>query len=371
MTLIQRRTLLLHTLSLGLLVVSGSRAADGPLPRVRLAEDRRSFVLGDSGQTFVPWGFNYDHDEQGRLLEDYWTTEWAKVDADFREMRQLGANVVRVHLQLGRFMDGPAHANADALKQLTRLIALAEGLGVYLDLTGLGCYHKRDVPPWYDALGESDRWAVQTRFWEAVAQCGATSPAIFCYDLMNEPVVPGGERLPGAWLGPEFAGSSFVQFITLNQAGRPREKIAVEWIRTLTAGIRRHDRQRLITVGLVPWSLERPGLTSGFPPEKIAADVDFIAVHLYPERAKIDGALKTLTGFAVGKPVVLEETAPLTCTPQELDQFLERSQKIAPGCIGFYWGKTSEECRRSTAVEDRLMAGWLEVFQKHRPAARP
>ena len=40
---------------------------------------------------------------------------------------------------------------------------------LYLDLTGLACYHKKDVPAWYDALSEQDRWEVQARFWEAVA----------------------------------------------------------------------------------------------------------------------------------------------------------------------------------------------------------
>jgi len=44
------------------------------------------------------------------------------------------------------------------------------------------------------------------------------SPAIFCYDLMNEPVVPGGKtqggRLAGAPLSPE---KHFVQVITLDQ----------------------------------------------------------------------------------------------------------------------------------------------------------
>src|SRR5688572_15214992 len=65
------------------------------------------FVLEGSGAPFVPWGFNYDHDEKGRLLEDYWEAEWPKVESDFVEMKSLGANVVRIHLQLGKFLDGP------------------------------------------------------------------------------------------------------------------------------------------------------------------------------------------------------------------------------------------------------------------------
>jgi hypothetical protein len=63
---------------------------------------------------------------------------------------------------------------------------LAEQTGLYLDLTGLGCYHKQDVPQWYDKLTEQDRWAAQAVFWETVAKTCAHSPAIFCYDLLSE-----------------------------------------------------------------------------------------------------------------------------------------------------------------------------------------
>jgi hypothetical protein len=47
----------------------------GEMEHVRVADDQRSFVLSDSNAMFVPWGFNYDHDHQGRLLEDYWGKE--------------------------------------------------------------------------------------------------------------------------------------------------------------------------------------------------------------------------------------------------------------------------------------------------------
>ena len=42
--------------------------ADSPMGRVRVAEDRASFVVGPSGARFVPRGFNYDRDERGRLF---------------------------------------------------------------------------------------------------------------------------------------------------------------------------------------------------------------------------------------------------------------------------------------------------------------
>ena len=44
------------------------------------------------------------------------------------------------------------------MDRLTKIIALAEKERLYLDLTGLGCYHKKDVPGWYDKLAEKERW---------------------------------------------------------------------------------------------------------------------------------------------------------------------------------------------------------------------
>jgi hypothetical protein len=331
---------------------------------VRLSEDGQGFALEGQISPFVPWGFNYDHDEQGRLLEDYWEAEWAKVEEDFQEMKELAANVVRIHLQFARFMQKPDMPNDAALDRLVRLTKLAERLNLYLDVTGLGCYHKKDVPVWYDELSEKDRWDAQARFWEAIARRCAESPAIFCYDLMNEPVVPGGRRKPGEWLGPPFAGKYFVQFITLDQADRPRPTIARQWIQHLAAAIRKHDTRHLITVGLVSWSLDRPGLTSGFVPEEVVRDLDFLSVHLYLEKSGLDEAMNTLRGFAIGKPVIIEEMFPLKCSVPELERFVDESRAVAAGWLGFYWGRTPDECRRSKTPADALMLGWLELFQK-------
>jgi hypothetical protein len=50
-------------------------AAPAPPARIVLSADRSHFVLEGSGARFVPWGFNYDHDRDGRLLEDYWEAQ--------------------------------------------------------------------------------------------------------------------------------------------------------------------------------------------------------------------------------------------------------------------------------------------------------
>src|SRR5262245_58416361 len=252
--------------------------AAAEMSRVRVADDRRGFVLEGTGQQFVVWGFNYDHDEKGRLIEDYWESEWPKVEEDFREMKALGANVVRVHLQFGKFVPEKDRPDTKALDRLGRLLELAEKTGLYLDLTGLGCYHKKDVPAWYDAMSETERWAAQAAFWEAVAKTCAKSPMVFCYDLMNEPVSAGGKRTD--WLGGAFGDKHFVQFITRDLGERRNHEAAKAWIDQLAAAIRKHDTKHLITVGMVDWSLDRPGLKSGFFPEKVAGSLDFICVHI-------------------------------------------------------------------------------------------
>jgi len=48
----------------------------------------------------------------------------------------------------------------------------------------------------------------------------------------------------------------------------------------------------------------------------------------------------------------------------ELGRFIEESGRYACGWIGFYWGKTPEECRASGQIADALTSGWLEFFQE-------
>ncbi len=334
---------------------------ESALERVRVSDDGDHFVLTDSGKRFVIWGVNYDRDTNLRLLEEYWIDEWDSVVAHFGQMRNLGANAVRVHLQVASFMDGPDEVNRESLGQLARLIDLAERKGLYLNITGLGSYHKHEVPEWYDAMKESDRWAVQVRFWEAVAATGAGRSAVFCYNLMNEPVITEGEE----WLpGDGFAGKHYVQRITRDRAGRDRLEVAAAWAGTLVEAIRKHDQEALITVGVIPWAHVWPNARPGFYSDEVKDHFDFASVHFYPRSGEIDRALEALAVYEVGMPLVIEEMAPMYCTLDELAEFIERSRGIADGWFGFYWGKTIEEYRGETNDDKAaLMVKWLEYFR--------
>ena len=331
---------------------------------VQLSNDQRSFIKVSDATPFTPWGFNYDHDENGRLLEDYWKEEWQKVREDFQEMKDLGANVVRIHLQFGKFMREDGEPNASELDKLVDIIELAEQTGLYLNITGLGCYHKKDVPAWYNEFSEKDRWDMQARFWEAIAKTCARSPAVFCYDLMNEPVLPGADKTETEWLLGEFGGKYFVQRISLDLAGRSRQQVAKQWVDHLVAAIRKHDRRHLITVGVIPWVHVWPNAKPLFYSAEVAENLDFASVHFYPKSGEIDKALAALKAYNIGKPVVIEEMFPLKCSGQSLREFILSSRDDAHGWISFYWGKKIGEYTKDDGIAGAITKEWLVVFRE-------
>ncbi len=336
--------------------------ADGRLELIEVSPDGAHFVGAETGERFLAWGCNYDHDESGRLLDDYWIDEWERVEEDFAEMRELGADLVRIHLQLGRFMRSPNEPDPAALDQLRRLLQLAEETSLYLDITGLGCYHKQDTPEWYDSLPEDQRWAVQARFWEAVAEACAGSDAVFCYDLMNEPIVPG--AVETEWLAGEFGGTHFVQRLTLDLAGRAQEQVAKAWVETLVSAIRSRDPRHMVTVGVIPWALPFPKAKPLLYSPSVAAMLDFVSVHFYPKTGEIDKALEALAVYDIGKPIVIEEIFPLSCSADDVCEFIDRSKPIVDGWVSFYWGTTSEEYAQQEGLPAAIKAEWLTRFRE-------
>jgi len=348
---------------------SKSAVADGTaLGLIRPDKDGSGFLLSRSDRKFLVWGVNYDHDSSGRLLEDDWLSEWPTVVDDFEEIKSLGANPVRIHLQTAKFIKTPTEPNEASLKQLVRLVKLAERTGLYLDITGLGCYHRKDVPEWYDAMDETARWDVQAMFWQSVAGTCADSPAIFCYDLMNEPILPGAGKAETEWLAGELGGKYFVQRITLDLAGRSREQVAGAWVDKLTAAIRKVDERHMVTVGVIPWAHVWPNAKPLFYSDQVGRNLDFASVHFYPKKGEVQKALRALAVYDVGKPLVIEEMFPLSCSIVELDEFIDGSRNIADGWISFYWGRTIEEyATGETDIAGAIIKNWLEHFRSKAP----
>lgn len=346
--------------------LTGGDSGMAPLEWIRPGKDGKHFVGTESGKRFVVWGVNYDHDDAGRLIEDYWEKEWATIVEDFGEIKALGANLVRVHLQLGKFMDSADSPNTANLARLGGLVRLAEKTGLYLDVTGLGCYHKKDVPAWYDRLGEAERWDVQERFWQAVAGVCKDSPAIFCYDLMNEPILPGGKK-EAEWLAGELGGKFFVQRLALDLAARTREEVARRWVKKLTTAIRTIDDRHMITVGVIPWAQVFKGAKPLMNAPGVGDPLDFVSVHFYPKKGDVAGSLEALKVYQVGKPLLVEEIFPLGCSIEEAGEFMRGARDICDGWVSFYWGKTIEENEKAGDIKGALVAQWLRYFRDKAP----
>jgi hypothetical protein len=330
-----------------LCLTPGGSAAAAPLPEV----ERQGSDLVAAGERFQAWGFNYGLRQRYPILRYFdrpTEQRLRQVVGDMREARRLGANTLRVYLEIKSFMRGPNQPRRHALAALSTLLDKAEKLHVYLDLTGNLVW--RAPPPWYDALPEQARWAVQARFWRAVARVAQGSPAVLVYELTSEPVVHDSEH----WYGGELDGYTFIQRIVRETSGRDPSELARRWISLLTKSIRAHDRRHLIGIGLLPFG-------GPFGPANIADLIDVLLVHEYPEDGREHEAISLVRDFAArGKPVVLGETAPLLGTPDTWSAFLTGCSGFLDGYLFFYDGRTPKEV--GTTPADAWYAAAIKQF---------
>lgn len=358
---------------LGSLLVAGpGNAGETPpepnMPRVRLSKDGTHFILAGTEQKFVPWGFNYLGSFE-KLAEDDWDTPegWQRIDTDFGEMRKLGANVVRWHLQFETFVKAPDQVDAAQLVRLKALLEVAQKHHLYLDLTGLNCFRLKRIPAWFDALPENERWLVQAKFWEAVAKTCTGDSVVFCYDLMNEPVINEPRKDEHPWVGGELGGFHFVQRISNKLGGRDSKDIAAAWVKSQVEAIRRHDPATLTTVGVIPWAFVWATAKPIFYSPQAARHLDFVSIHVYPAPNQLEKELAALAVYDIGKPLVIEETFPLACSIADLDKFIDAASDRVDGWVSHYFGHTVAEHRAGAEPSGPLVAEFLEYWMKKGP----
>ena len=97
-----------------------------------------------------------------------------------------------------------------------------------------------------------------------------------------------------------------------------------------------------------------------------------MSVHIYPEKGKVDDAIEVLKKFAVGKPVVVEETFNLTCSTPELEEFLAKSRPIAAGWMGHYDGMPIDELealkqKKTITISQAIYLDFLDLFRRMGP----
>lgn len=350
------RPLIRGSLLIALASLTGGAWAAG-METVKIAPDKTGFVLHPSGDRYIPWGHNYASvDIMERLANDP-----ARVEREFAEMKAAGTTVARIHPEMPRILAGRDQADPRALEQLSRLLKIAENSGIYLKITGLACYKIKDRLAWYDAMDEQDRWRMQAFFWETIARTCAESPAVFAYDLVNEPAAAG--KPADGWYMGKMGDVEFCQRLSLDPGHRNGDDIFREWTKCMVAAIRKHDRTHLITMGMLPF----PGAYKA-----AAEQIDFVSPHLYPKTGKVDDEIKLLKQFDWGKPIVIGETFPLSCGADDERVFLLNSRDFAHGWIG-HWPDESPatlaELKRTgkATIHNAIWLSWVDLFKEIGP----
>jgi hypothetical protein len=345
-----RRLIIASLLLVLVFLARGARAAE--METVKIAPDNKGFIVSPSGTRYVPWGHNYASvDILERLAKNP-----ERVEREFAEMKAAGTTVARIHPEMPRILTGPDKVDPQALDQLKKLLQIAEKSGIHLKITGLACYRIKDRAAWYDSLAEQERWKAQAFFWETIAQTCAKSPAVFAYDLVNEPAAAG--KLSDGWYTGRMGDVEFCQRLSLDPGERNGDDIFREWTKRMVAAIRKHDQTHLVTMGMLPF----PGAY------KVAAEqLDFVSPHLYPKAGKVDDEIKLLQQFDWGKPIVIGETFPLSCGADDERDFLLKSRKFAHGWIG-HWPEESPaelaELKKTgkATIHNAIWLSWVELF---------
>ncbi|TWU18529.1 glycerophosphodiester phosphodiesterase family protein [Allorhodopirellula heiligendammensis] len=330
---------------------------ESTLETVQVDPDAGGFILHPSRKRYVPWGHNYASvDLMERLANDP-----ARVQREFTEMRAAGTTVARVHPEMPRLMKGPQEADPEGLALLRRLLGIAQGAGIHLMITGLACYQIDDRMAWYDSLEEAQRWETQAFFWQTIARTCADSPAVFAYDLVNEPGAIGTPE-EGWYLG-RMGYVEFCQRLSLDAQERNGDEIFRQWTRKMVAAIRSQDQTHLITLGMLPF----PGVY------KVAAEeLDFVSPHLYPKTDKVDAEIELLKKYDWGKPIVIGETFPLSCSVDDERDFLLKSHGIADGWIGHWPDESPTELTRlqesgTATIHNAIWLSWVNLFRELGP----
>ena len=336
----------------GCSTISGDRG--GPkMGLIAASPDGNGFTELDSGRPFVPFGTNYYDPNTGWPPKVWQRFDPNRVSEHFAVMKNLGVNCARVFLAASAFQPDVNSVDEESLRKLDTLIRIARRSGIRLILTGPDHWEGR--PDYWEPdrfAGEPALRALET-FWETVAARYRGEPAIFAWDLLNEPQMPWfvetwepkwnawleakyGDRagLKAAWTDELKEAESWGRIAVADDeadAGNPRlldwqrfrEHLADEWVRRQVEIIRRVDPTHPITVGYIQWSypIIRPGdpsLYAAFNPHRQAQWLDFISVHFYPLMGRPFGSkrnwdnnlayLQSILAYChAGKPVVLSE----------------------------------------------------------------
>lgn len=325
-------------------------AAAATMPRITVHGDR----LYAGTRPWRAWGLNWgigDHEPVVAYFDDPTSANLTVLRTELRTARGMGANSMRIYLQLGQVMATPTRPRQRSLVALERLLALAQSDRIYLDITGDLVWRPDRAPGWYDKMRWPARWQVQARFWKAVARAASSSSAVLCYELTSEPIVA---STPGYYYG-RIGRWWFMQSIA-TATGRHADQLARSWTRLMAGAVRSQD-DRPVSIGLLPRT------TGPFAPANVADLLDMLIIHEYPATGEAPKAVSVIRCFASAhKPVLVGETFMLNDDAVTERAFLTGAAPYITGVFQFFDGRDPSVVQPHT-VSDAVYRAGIQQFR--------
>lgn len=339
----------------GTLMMAFATGTLAAMPFIELDPDSTTaFRERNTHRPFVSIGVNYFDPHTGWAPKIWQQFDDDRVGRHLDLLSDAGFNTIRVFITLVSFEQEAGKVSGDGEAKFRRLLDMCRARGIYVQPTGPEHWEGR--PDWYDGDRYADEklLAAEASWWRDFAGRFADEPAIFSYDLANEPAVgwdsPAMRERWNAWLADKYETREAVaaawnmpaeQVEPIGKVSPPpnepdrgnrklldyqrfREHLADEWTRRMTGAIRSVDNNHMVTVGHVQWSspILLPSVRhyTGFDLKHNARHVDFVTVHFYPldsprpcdapegvdaNRLYLEALLHEACG--AGKPVMLGE----------------------------------------------------------------
>jgi hypothetical protein len=110
------------------------------------------------------------------------------IESDLAILNLNKSNIIRICLQLDKFMTDKNTPNQDQLNKLYEFCDLAAKYDIYVIINGANTWVAANQPDWLIGITEEDRWLTQANFWKAIASKIGGHPAVAWYSLINEPI---------------------------------------------------------------------------------------------------------------------------------------------------------------------------------------
>jgi hypothetical protein len=270
---------------------------------IQINQNNWGFIEKGSGKTFVPWGCNYYDPFTGWAPQLWRQFDPGRVAEQLDSLKTISCNVIRVFTTITNLLSSPRRVRKEGIAKMEKMLSLAADRDLRVIWSGPSLWE--GAPEWwkeqapYEAYARPDLIEAQSVAWRGIARAMSGHPALFAYELHNEPIAPWSPtpamrekwarwRAQKATQAPEDLPipDEPLRLSWSWDLQRFREDLAVEYVARMVEAIRGTDDTHLITIGLhqksAPFDWYPPDPYAAFNPYRLEHLLDYHSVHFYP-----------------------------------------------------------------------------------------